>query len=117
MALASIAGAFGINNFWLNPAIDTSGSASGTTDAKTVTGDAIEYRFGVVQLEVTARAGKIEKITELQATTTDGWQEAVPLINQAAMAAQNADFANVSGATFTSDAYREALASALSKLG
>lgn len=117
MVLASIAGAFGINNFWLNPAIDTSGSASGTTDAKTVTGDAIEYRFGVVQLEVTARAGKIEKITELQATTTDGWQEAVPLINQAAMAAQNADFANVSGATFTSDAYREALASALSKLG
>lgn len=117
MVLASIAGAFGINNFWLNPAVDTSGSASGTTDSKTVTGDAIEYRFGVVQLEITARAGKIEKITELQATTTDGWQEAVPLINQAAMAAQNADFANVSGATFTSDAYREALASALSKLG
>lgn len=117
MVIASVAGAFGINNFWLNPAINTSGSAAGTTDTKTVTGDAIQYRYGVVQLEVTATAGKIEKITEIQATASDGWLEAVPLINQAAMAAQSSDFENISGATFTANAYKEALASALSKLG
>jgi uncharacterized protein with FMN-binding domain len=116
MVLASIAGAFGINNFWLNPAIDTSGSATGTTDTQTVTGDAIQYRYGVVQLEITATAGKIETINEIQASTTEGWQEAVPIIHQAALDAQSADFANISGATFTTDAYKQALASALSKL-
>lgn len=116
MVLASVAGAFGINNFWLNPATDTSGSANNATKTQTVTGEAIQYRYGVVQLEITATAGKIEKINEIQASTSNGWQEAVPLLNQAAISAQNANFGNISGATFTTDAYKQALASALSKL-
>lgn len=117
MVVASIAGAFGINAIWLNPASDLSGSANGTSGTKTVTGDAIEYRYGVVQLEVTATNGKIENITEVQATASSGYMQAFPYLNELALQAQSADFGNVSGATFSSDAYAEALSSALSKLG
>lgn len=116
MVAASIGGAFGINAIWLNPATDNSGSADAATKTQTVKGDAIEYRYGVIELEVTATAGKIEKITEVQATATDSWLAVVPLLNEAALEAQKADFGNVSGATFTTQAYQQALASALSKL-
>ncbi len=116
MVAASVGGAFGINAIWLNPAIDTSGSASGATKTQTVKSDAIQYRYGTVELEVTATAGKIEKITELQATTSSGWESAIPVLNQEAIKAQSANFGNLSGATFIADAYKQALSNALSKL-
>jgi hypothetical protein len=116
MVAASIGGALGINAIWLNPATDTSGSADGATKTQTVKSDVIQYRFGAVELEVTATAGKIEKITELQATTSPGWESAVPILNQEAIKTQKADFGNLSGATFTTQAYQQALASAISKL-
>lgn len=117
LVLASVAGAFGINYLWLNPVSDLSGSADGTTSTKTVTGDAIEYRYGVVQLEVTATNGKIEKINEVQATASSGYMEAFPYLNEMALKAQSADFGNLSGATFSTEAYAQALSSALNKLG
>ena len=116
MVAASIGGAFGINAIWLNPAVDTSGSADGATKTQTVKSDVIQYRYGAVELEVTATAGKIEKITELQATTSSGWESAVPILNQEAMKAQSANFGNLSGATFITEAYKQALSNALSKL-
>ena len=116
MVAASIGGALGINAVWLNPAIDTSGSASEATKTQTVKSDVIQYRYGAVELEVTATAGKIEKITELQATTSSGWESAVPILNQEAMKAQSANFGNLSGATFITEAYKQALSNALSKL-
>ena len=117
MVVASIAGAIGINAIWLNPASDLSGTANGTSGTKTATGDAIEYRYGVVQLEVTATNGKIEKITEVQATASSGYMQAFPYLNEMAIKAQSANFGNLSGATFSSEAYAKALSSALSKLG
>ena len=117
MVVASIAGAMGINAIWLNPASDLSGTADGTSGTKTATGDAIEYRYGVVQLEVTATNGKIEKITEVQATASSGYMQAFPYLNEMAIKAQSANFGNLSGATFSSEAYAQALSSALSKLG
>ncbi len=117
MVLASVAGAFGINYLWLNPVSDLSGTAGGTTGTKTVSGDAIEYRYGVVQLEVTATNGKIEKIAEVQATASSGYMQAFPYLNEMALKAQSADFGNLSGATFSSEAYAQALSSALNKLG
>ncbi len=116
MIAASIGGAFGINAIWLNPNTDTSGSADNATKTQTVKSDVIQYRFGAVELEVTATAGKIEKINELQATTSPGWESAVPILNQEAIKTQKADFGNLSGATFTTQAYQQALASAISKL-
>jgi uncharacterized protein with FMN-binding domain len=117
MIFASISGALGINAVWLNPAVDTSGSAAGATKTQTVKSDVIQYRYGQVELEVTATAGKIEKITELQASTSSGYESAVPILNQEAMKAQSANFGNLSGATFITEAYKTALANALSKLG
>lgn len=116
MVLGSVAGAIGINNLWLNPPADTSGTAGNATQSQTVRSDVIEYRYGTVELEVKATAGKIEKITEIQASTSNGWENAVPVLNQAALSAQSADFGNLSGATFISDAYKKALSNALSKL-
>lgn len=116
MVAASIGGAFGINAIWLNPAIDTSGSASGATKTQTVKGDAIQYRYGVIEIEVTATNGKIESINEVQSSSSPDWQSAIPILHDAALKAQKADFGNLSGATFTTQAYQQALASALSKL-
>lgn len=116
MVAASVGGAFGINAIWLNPATDTSGSAASATKPQTVKGDAIQYRYGVIELEVTATNGKIDKITELQSSSSPDWQSAIPILNDAAIKAQKADFGNLSGATFTTQAYQQALASAISKL-
>lgn len=116
MVLASIGGAIGINNLWLNPAVNNSGSADGTTGTQTVKGDPIQYRYGVVQLEITATNGKLEKINEVQATASPGYTEAFPYLNEMALKAQSANFGNLSGATFSSEAYAQALSSALSKL-
>lgn len=116
MVVASVGGAFGINAIWLNPATDTGGSAASATKAQTVKGDAIPYRFGVIELEITATNGKIDKITEVQATASPDWLSAIPILNQEAIKAQKADFGNLSGATFTTEAYQQALASAISKL-
>jgi uncharacterized protein with FMN-binding domain len=116
MVVASIAGAFGINNLWLNPAVNNTGTATGTTGTQTVKSDAIQYRYGVVELEVTATNGKIETIKELQSSTSRGWESAVPLLHDAALKAQSANFGNISGATFITDAYKQALSNALSKL-
>lgn len=116
LSLLSIGGGLAANYFWLNPETNTSGDAGGATKTQTVTGDAIQYRYGTVQLEITASNGKLESINDLVVETTPGWEEAVPVIHEAAMQAQSADFGNVSGATFTTEAYKQALASALSKL-
>ena len=110
----SIGGGFGINAI-LNPPL-ASGSADGTTTTQTVTGDIINYRYGEVQLEVTAKNGELDSIREIVATATDGYDAVFPVLNAAALKAQSADFGNASGATFSTTAYKEALASALSKL-
>ncbi|MEY4436749.1 MAG: hypothetical protein RL100_213 [Actinomycetota bacterium] len=116
LGLLSIGGGLAANYFWLNPETNTAGDAGNATKTQTVTGDAIQYRYGTVQLEITASNGKLESINDLVVETTPGWEEAVPVIHEAAMQAQSADFGNVSGATFTTEAYKQALASALSKL-
>lgn len=116
LGLLSIGGGVAANFLWLNPNSSFGGSAKDATSSQTVTGDPIQYRYGVVQLEVTANNGKIEKIKEIHADTTAGWESAIPELNKAAMEAQSADFGNLSGATFIAEAYKEALASALSKL-
>ena len=115
LSVVSIAGGFGINAY-LNPAATSAGVGGDLNAPQTVTGDLIDYRYGAIQLEVTATAGKIDSIKELRATASQGYEAAFPLLNEAAVAAAGTDFANLSGATYASDAYKEALASALTKL-
>lgn len=116
LVVVSVGGALGINFFWLNPVVDLGGTASDATKTQTVTGDAIEYRYGTVQLGITATNGKIETINEIQATATSGWEQAIPVLHDEALKAQKADFGNLSGATYVTEAYQQAFASAISKL-
>lgn len=117
ISLLSVGGAIALNNLWLNPPTN-SPAASGSNSQNTATGDAVQYQYGTIQLEVTVDgSGKVTNINELQATASRNWMAAIPIIKQAALDAGSADFGNVSGATAVTDAYKQALSSALSKLG
>lgn len=127
LAGLSIGGAIAANDIWLNPdhavvansASNTgapSGTGSTTPQTKTGTGDAIQYRFGTVQLKVTQVGGKITKIEEIQATANNGREQAFPYLMDYAIQANGSSFGNLSGATYTTDAYKKALDSAISKL-
>ena len=113
----SIASGFAANYLWLNPINNQRSSADLTPEPKTVTSDLISYHYGEIQLQVTQTGAKLESIVELTATATSGYEQVFPYLNEAAIQAQGSDFSNVSGATFSSEAYRQALNSALSKLG
>lgn len=115
LSVLSIAGGFGVNAL-MNREHGTAGVGGDVTAPQTVTGDLIDYRFGSVQLEITETGGKIDAIKEIQAGASQGYEAVFPLLNEAALAAQSTDFANVSGATYSSEAYKEALVSSLSKL-
>ena len=123
----SVGGAVLINDFVLNPekaivagtASHSTGSAGTGTTTKTLTGtsDAIQYIYGTIQLKVTQVNGKITAIQELTAQATNGREQAFPTLKSAAIQANGSNFGNLSGATYTTDAYKKALDSALAKLG
>jgi len=86
--------------------------------SQSATGDAVGYRYGVVQLSVTATGGHLDDITIVQASVDGGKYRSVPSeLLQRALSSQGTGFANVSGATYTSEAFRQALSSALSGVG
>ena len=85
-------------------------------------GDAVANPYGAVQVRVTARGGTVTGITFLQLPYGDPTSQSIsdqvaPVLAQQALDAQSANVAGVSGATYTSDAYRQSLQSALDKLG
>jgi uncharacterized protein with FMN-binding domain len=71
-----------------------------------------------VQVEISMRGGKITKAHAIAQPSGDGQTNsinsyAIPQLNQEAMAAQSAQIDTVSGASFTSEGYRQSLQSAL----
>ncbi|KUM71195.1 FMN-binding protein [Streptomyces curacoi] len=94
---------------------------SGATQTRTVTGSVAQTQYGPVQVRITVNGDKITKAEAVQ--TPSGGQStnitanAVPKLNQAAVAAQSADIDAVSGATYTSAGYKESLQSALDQAG
>jgi uncharacterized protein with FMN-binding domain len=97
----------------------SSPSASGT---QTVAGDAIETRYGIVQVQVTVSGGKIDNVKFLQLTAYDDRSaeingQAAPILLQETLAAQSTQIDTVSGATFTSEGYLQSLQSALDRAG
>ncbi|MGW4021799.1 FMN-binding protein [Streptomyces sp. NPDC005009] len=97
------------------------GDGAGSARARTVTGDVAQTQYGPVQVRITVSGGKI---TEAEAVRTpEGGQSdqvnsnAVPKLNQAAVAAGDAGIDAVSGATYTSAGYKQSLQSALDKAG
>jgi len=123
----SIGGAWVVDNH-LNPptaaitqqpiSSGTGGTTGGTTAKAdmTVTGAAVPYQFGVMQLEVVRKSGKISAVNIVQGTASAGRDAAIPYLQQYAVQAQGSNFANISGATYTTDAFKQALDSAISKL-
>jgi uncharacterized protein with FMN-binding domain len=93
------------------------GSSSTTPADKTVQSDAVNYQYGTVQVEVVRKAGKISAVNMIQAGATAGRDQAFSTLVQAAISSQGSNFGNLSGATFTTQAFKQALDSAISKLG
>lgn len=92
-------------------------SASGLADG-TYTGDTETNRWGDVQVQITVTGGEITDVTVLQYPDEDDKsvrinQQALPTLIQSTLTAQSADVDTVSGATYTSDSYRESLQTAI----
>ncbi|MEV0906608.1 FMN-binding protein [Streptomyces hokutonensis] len=100
----------------------SSSSGSTTTGTKTVTGDTVQTRWGPVQVKITVKNGKITDVTALQSPSDNPRDQeinsyALPQLKSEALAAQSAKIDTVSGATYTSDGYRQSLQSALDSAG
>jgi uncharacterized protein with FMN-binding domain len=100
-----------------SPSPSASKSTNNSAAGVTKTGDAVESGFGPVQVKVTKVNGKITDITYLQSVATHGRAAAFPYLVQYAIEANGSNFANLSGATYTTDAFKRSLDSALSKMG
>ena len=90
------------------------------TAAKTYAGDAIDTRYGPVQVQITVADGKITAVDVLQVPMSDRHDQminsqAVPIYNDEAVQAQSANIDVVSGATFTWEGYTQSLQSAIDK--
>lgn len=69
-----------------------------------------------MQLEVVKTGSTITAINLIQATVDGGRYQSVPsALVQSALSAQGTSFSNISRATFTSEAFRSALESALAQ--
>lgn len=95
---------------------NTSTGSSGSSSSATHTGTAIGYRYGTIQLEVVKSGSQITAINLIQASTKGReWASAPGELVQLALSAQGTSFGNLSGATYTTEAFRAALDSALAK--
>lgn len=100
----------------------SSGGTAATAADGTYTGEAVSTRFGDVQVAVTVSGGTITDVTALQLTDHDNRSvqisnRAAPILRDEVLAAQSAAVANVSGATYTTQAYLGSLQSALDQAG
>lgn len=105
-----------------DPATTPAPAAPATSDAVTVVGDAVQTRYGAVQVSVTFAGSDITAVEALQ--SPGGHREsqainayALPILAQEAVAADSASIDAVTGATVTSGAYRQSLQSAIDQRG
>ena len=68
-----------------------------------------------MQISVTKSNGSITAVDLVKGTATDGRSQAFPALLKAALQAQGSNFGNISDATFTTEAFKQALDSALAK--
>ncbi|MFI9640131.1 FMN-binding protein [Micromonospora sp. NPDC051925] len=98
-----------------------SGSANSSDDSSgggRYDGSVAQTRWGPVQVRITVSGGRITDVTALQVPDGNFRDQqindyAVPILRQAAITAQSARIDTVSGATVTSDGYRESLQAAI----
>lgn len=102
------------------PSPTATATATATAGSKTITGDAVDTRFGPVQVKITVVNGTITSATAIDyPVDTPRDQQinayAIPALNQEAAGASSANISMVSGATYTSYGYIQSLQSALNK--
>ncbi len=97
-----------------------SSAASSSAASTTYTGDSVDTRWGPVQVRITVSNGKITASEAIVYPTENHRDveinsQALPILNQEAVAAQTSQIDTVSGATVTSDGYISSLQSAIDK--
>jgi uncharacterized protein with FMN-binding domain len=93
-------------------------STSSSGGSGTYTGDAVQTRWGPVQVAITVENGRITKSDAVVYPQENGRDveinnSALPILAQEVVDAQSAQIDAVSGATVTSDGYVQSLQSAL----
>jgi uncharacterized protein with FMN-binding domain len=94
--------------------------ASGGPDAVTTLGQTVHTQFDTIQVRIVAVGGQIRSVAFAKLVGDEQLSDLInahagPLLLQRTLKAQSADIDAVSGATYTSDGYRESLQSALDK--
>ena len=129
IAIGALAGGLALTNHFAgglfgSDSSTTTGSSStssatpaATGKTGTATGDQVQYEFGTIQLSVTEKNGKVTDVGLVQASASGGREQAFSYLVAAAIKAQGSNIANISGATYTTDAFKQALDSAIQKLG
>ncbi|MGW7529916.1 FMN-binding protein [Streptomyces sp. NPDC054783] len=92
-------------------------ASSSAASSKVVPGTAVSTTKGVFQVEVTFRGDRIASVRMLQAPHHPQTRWAVPELIAETLKAQSAHIDTVSGATITSQGYRESLQAALDAKG
>ena len=100
----------------------TSTTVSPTSGTTTVTGNAVQTRYGPVEVQITVTEGHVTAAEAIEYPTQSGRDRsinarAIPELNQEVLTAQSAKIDAVSGATYTSTGYITSLQSALDKAG
>ena len=96
------------------------GGSTATATARTITGAVASTRFGPMQVAVTMVGMKITGVQVLQQTDSGSLSQqidanSIPTLKSETLAAQSAQIDAVSGATYTSEGYKQSLQSALDK--
>jgi len=98
-----------------SPQGGTAGAGSGTVD-----GNVAQTQYGNVQVRLTVSNGKITKAEAIQApkggTSDQKTALSIPKLTKETVTAQSAQIDAVSGATYTSNGYKQSLQSAIDKM-
>jgi uncharacterized protein with FMN-binding domain len=91
-----------------------------STKPQTVVGPAVSNQYGIVQVAVTVSGSQIQEVRAVQLPSGDGRTNEIsaqvgPLLRQETLNAQSGQIDTISGASYTSDSYRQSLQSALDK--
>lgn len=103
------------------PAATTAPVASGPADG-TYDGSVVNTRFGTVQVQAVISGGKITDVIAVKLTDADRKsiqisQQVAPMVRSEVLTEQSAHVANISGGTYTTQAYLQSLQSALDAAG
>lgn len=87
----------------------------------TTLGQAVQTQYGTIQVRIVTVGRRIESVAFAKLEGDEALSDEInayagPLLLQRTLIAQSADIDTVSGATYTSDGYRQSLQSALDKV-